>query len=508
MLRHKVVAQRPGENAAMSVSAVTSVTSGQTVSGVVVPNGQPGGIQYVLSGGTAVATTVASGEGPGVGTDDPGEQIVSSGGVASGTYLEPSDGVDPGARQTIAAGGTAVATTVDGSQVVGGTAIGDVVGGDVMNGVVVGARGDVAVGVGGTLDGAQIGGGSVSVGSGGSAIGTLVIGTDATLDVTSGGSVTGVVEFNAGPVSVLSIADPSTFTAVVSGLGTVAGSPFGAGDVIDLTSLPDTDNALASASLVGDLLSVTDGGVTQAITVDPAGLLGAGISFAKDSQGGTELLFGGTATIACFAAGTRIATARGSVPVEALRVGDFVRLIDGDSAPVVWLGHRRVKPGKHPRPADVQPVRVCADAFGLGRPARDVLLSPDHSVFADDVLIPVRYLLNGATVRQEDFLSVTYWHVELPAHAVLLAEGLPCESFLDTGNRTAFANGGAAVQAHPTFARAIWDRAGCAPLVVAGPVREAVYRRLLAQAAVLGWRTADAGGGAVTWIAPAACASG
>jgi hypothetical protein len=88
-------------------------------------------------------------------------------------------------------------------------------------------------------------------------------------------------------------------------------------------------------------------------------------------------------------------------------------------------------------------VRIAADAFGLGRPQRDVWLSPDHAVFVDDVLIPVRYLLNDATVRQEDVSTVTYWHVELAAHAVLLADGLPCESFLDTGNRGAFTNAAA-----------------------------------------------------------------
>ena len=34
--------------------------------------------------------------------------------------------------------------------------------------------------------------------------------------------------------------------------------------------------------------------------------------------------------------------------------------------------------------------------------------------------------------------KVRYVHLELPRHDVLLAEGLPCESFLDTGNRAAF----------------------------------------------------------------------
>jgi hypothetical protein len=72
----------------------------------------------------------------------------------------------------------------------------------------------------------------------------------------------------------------------------------------------------------------------------------------------------------------------------------------------------------------------------------------------------VRYLLNGATVRQENVAAVSYWHVGLPAHAVLLAGGLPCESYLDTGNRAAFANGGTVVMARPDSAHAVWQRTG------------------------------------------------
>jgi hypothetical protein len=170
---------------------------------------------------------------------------------------------------------------------------------------------------------------------------------------------------------------------------------------------------------------------------------------------------------------------------------------------VVWLGHRRVDCRRHRRPADVQPVRIKAHAFGLGRPHRDLVVSPDHAVFIDGVLIPVRYVLNDATVRQEPVAGVTYWHVELPAHGVLLAEGLPTESYLDTGNRAAFANGGSVVQAHADFARGVWQRAGCAPLVTEGPARDAVYRRLVVQALALGWGLQDAGDGASTWLPPA-----
>jgi hypothetical protein len=211
----------------------------------------------------------------------------------------------------------------------------------------------------------------------------------------------------------------------------------------------------------------------------------------------------GTLTVPCFAEGTPIETERGAVPVQHLRIGARVRLAEGGFGEVVWLGHRRVDCRRHRRPADVWPVRVAAHAFGLDRPRRALRLSPDHAVFVEGVLIPVRYLLNGATLRQEAVACVSYWHVELARHGVLLADGLPAESYLDTGNRAAFANGGKTVMAHPDFARAAWARGGCAPLVTEGPVRELVFRRLIAQAVALGWRAEDAGAGAVRWRAPA-----
>jgi hypothetical protein len=89
-------------------------------------------------------------------------------------------------------------------------------------------------------------------------------------------------------------------------------------------------------------------------------------------------------------------------------------------------------------------VRVVAGAFGGGLPGRDLWLSPDHAVLVGEVLIPIRYLVNGATIVQVAVDAVTYWHVELERHEVIVAEGLPCESYLDTGNRGAFEPGGVA----------------------------------------------------------------
>jgi hypothetical protein len=89
------------------------------------------------------------------------------------------------------------------------------------------------------------------------------------------------------------------------------------------------------------------------------------------------------------------------------------------------------------------------------------------------VLIQACRLVNGVTVVQLPRALVEYWHVELDAHDVILAEGLAAESYLDTGNRTAFTGGGAYLEAHPDFAPKHWT-ATCLPLVMDGePIRRA-----------------------------------
>ena len=83
------------------------------------------------------------------------------------------------------------------------------------------------------------------------------------------------------------------------------------------------------------------------------------------------------------------------------------------------------------------------------------------------MLIQARQLVNGVSIlRDTGQRTVTYHHVELERHAVMLADGLPCESYLDTGNRAQFDD--AAVAAlHSAFGRAD-DPGACAPLVTEG----------------------------------------
>ncbi len=114
-------------------------------------------------------------------------------------------------------------------------------------------------------------------------------------------------------------------------------------------------------------------------------------------------------------------------------------------------------------------------------------LSPDHAVFVNGVLVPVKLLINGKTIIQEKRSSVTYYHVELPEHAVILAEGLPTESYLDTGDRTNF-DGAETIRLFPDFATRLasdaaraWQARGVAPLVLTGPALAAARRTLVTQ---------------------------
>ena len=175
----------------------------------------------------------------------------------------------------------------------------------------------------------------------------------------------------------------------------------------------------------------------------------------------------------CFAAGTRIATPDGERAVELLRAGDRVRTASGDLRAIVWAGSRSVDILAHPEPGLVRPVAIKRGALGPGLPRRDLRVSPDHNIAFADVLIPAKCLVNGRNVVVEDGAAhVTYHHLELATHDLLLAEGLAAESFLDVGNRGELepkADGVADFSSQVDWNWFRWEALGCRRVVLAGP---------------------------------------
>ncbi len=370
---------------------------------------------------------------------------------------------------------------------------------------------------GGTFDGVTYAG----------TLALAALGNAPTLDVINGLVVTGgALAIGDGTLQLL---DSETLTTPAISLagGTLAG-PAGAtlalGAGVDLAARGDS--RIAAGAVVNDgTITVASGTLTLtaatfanagSLIVDPGatldlvlpaamptsslGEIGGGGDIVIDPPGGVPplVVLADNSPPACFLAGTRLATATGWVAVERLRPGMRLRTASGALAPIVWIGQRRIECRRHPRPEWVQPVRVRAGAFAPGVPARDLRLSPDHAIALtlpgsrdrprDRLLVPVKCLLNGATIVQEDAARAWYFHVELPRHDVILAEGLAVESYLDTGNRADFANGGVLTTLYPDFTPLTgWENA-CAPLCLGGEAVTRMRRRLYARAEMLGWR--------------------
>jgi hypothetical protein len=144
--------------------------------------------------------------------------------------------------------------------------------------------------------------------------------------------------------------------------------------------------------------------------------------------------------IVCFTPGTMIATPRGEVAVENLRVGDKVITRDNGIQEIRWMGAKEM--GWHDFAANphLKPIMVKAGSLGNGLPERDMMLSPNHRLLVandrtalyfdeHEVLVAAKHLVGGAGVQQVDSVGTTYIHFMFDQHEVVLSNGAWTESF-------------------------------------------------------------------------------
>jgi hypothetical protein len=283
--------------------------------------------------------------------------------------------------------------------------------------------------------------------------GTLLVKPGDAIDFGSAVSGSGVIDLAGGYVDFANTVAAGTtidFTAPGSIMqfnqshpfsGTVEG--FASGDTIDITGFGASQQL--SGTVAGDVLTLNNGLTPLYVTFATApGPL------AVEAIGGTNpKTF--EVVVPCFRHGTRLLTPSGLRPVETLSEGDEVITLRGDVRRIAWHGRRRIDCRRHPAPESVLPVLVEKDAFGAGQPCRDLYLSPDHAIWIDGVLVEIKRLINGLSIRQVKVPTVTYHHAELESHDVVLAEMLPAETYLDCGNRHQFEDGDAVVSLFADF---------------------------------------------------------
>ncbi|MFO7919661.1 MAG: Hint domain-containing protein [Nioella sp.] len=173
--------------------------------------------------------------------------------------------------------------------------------------------------------------------------------------------------------------------------------------------------------------------VGEALTVIDAGE-GPG-SMGQPDLPATDLV------VPCFTPGTLVDTPSGPVPVETLAPGDLVETLDSGARPVRWVGQVTLTRADLAADPSLRPVLIRAGAFGLGRPARDMRLSPQHRLLLSgsrvpllfgeaEVLVAARDLVDDHRIlRDHAATGVTYIHFVFDLHEIVRADGLAAESY-------------------------------------------------------------------------------
>ena len=273
------------------------------------------------------------------------------------------------------------------------------------------------------------------------------------------GRISGVLAPTTVPFTSVSITDPNpndlVTIAVTIGTATIGDPNVNGGTPATTISMTVAQfNADAAAGNITYIPTTGSGVVT--ITVNP-----------------TSGPISKTEQIACFVTGTMIACPDGERAVETLVAGDLVLTANGETKLVRFLGVRRVDLLETP---EYSPVRIPAGALADGVPSRDLRVSPEHAIMAQGVLVPAGSLIGGA-IMQDTMTEVNYYHIQLDEHDVVIANGAPCETLLDTDDHSSFDNADEGVVSSAYLSP-------CLPRVTQGPVVDSIRAAIDARLAV------------------------
>ncbi|GAN61725.1 hypothetical protein ACI01nite_22260 [Acetobacter cibinongensis] len=467
-----------GGNTLVGSGALLSAASGVTLSGNIVDSG-------MVSGGTVVSGALldaTNGSAGGVYIGNGGSAFVAEGDLRDTTVLS-------GATLTGGLNGSYSGNTVisNGGHVFGGEVHGTltVSSGADVNQLWVTSGGVANIQSGATLKNAITvrSAGTLIISSGAFMSGATVMlssGGHATLYADAGGTVLLDDSTNTSLV-VSGLASGGTLNTVISAFN---GSSASLSDGIEIAGLKATDIKAVSYPDADHVTLTLNDNSTIHMNIVGAEAAGYSLQSAADGNALYEV---------CFLAGSMIRTASGDVAVEDIRIGDSLPTWDWQARrtvvrPVVWVGRKHVRVNTALADADAgYPVRVLKGALADGVPCKDLLITPEHSLFFENKLVPVRMLVNNQSIFYDRSLtSYDYFHVETDKHALIWANDVLSETYLDTGNRSSFRQDGAVARLAVSSKAQNWQTDAVAPLGVSRSDVEPLFASLKARAGAAG----------------------
>jgi Hint domain len=182
----------------------------------------------------------------------------------------------------------------------------------------------------------------------------------------------------------------------------------------------------------------------------------------------------------CYLEGTLILTPNGEVAVETLKAGDLVQLHDKRSVPIKWVGSRTLMRDEDSR-WDIRLAPICLKRGSLAQntPHTDLYVSRAHCFLIDGFLVPAATLVNWRSISactDFDAPKLTYFHIELEKHSIIVANGAPAETLLPGSDMDGF-------EYAPASAAGPGILAPCAPIIGlqgAGQKAASIARSVLA----------------------------
>lgn len=176
----------------------------------------------------------------------------------------------------------------------------------------------------------------------------------------------------------------------------------------------------------------------------PSQPLVAGVTYSystANTVSGNSPLYEDIEGAICFTSSSYIKTDEATVLISDLEPGMRIKTRDNGFQKLLWVYKRVISQNEMTENPSLRPVKIKANAFGPGKPCRDMHLSQQHRILHSDLrneilftashlLVPAKGLVNDDTIIiDHDATTIEYVHLLFDAHQIVYVDGIEAESF-------------------------------------------------------------------------------